>query len=83
MFRTFTTLAILALTVSAAQAGDLSSRIHDAAVAACASERVDGVGPASHYRAIADRCVERIANAAMARHQAEAQARAGAKLANN
>jgi hypothetical protein len=87
MFRMFTTAASLALTVTAAQAGDigsLSTRVHDAAVAACAPESVSNAGPAGHYGAITEHCINRLSNAAMAKYQAEADAKAArARLANN
>jgi len=83
MFRMFTTAAVLALTVTAAQAADLSSRIHEAAVAACAPESASSM-PASHYGAITQHCIDRISSAAMAKVQAEAQAKASrVKLAND
>jgi hypothetical protein len=75
MFRLSTTAAILALTVTAAQAGEsLTTRIHDAAVAACAPE-ASSSRPASHYRAITQSCVQRISNAATVKYQAAAEAK--------
>jgi len=85
MFRTFTTAAVLALTVTAAQAGtsdQLAARIHDAAVVACAPERVSGALPRSHYGAIDDQCVYRISRSAMDKYQAQAAAAQSSKLAN-
>ena len=87
MFRTFATGAILALTVTAAQAGttdQLAARIHDAAVTACAPERVSGALPRSHYGAIDDQCVYRISQSAMTKYQAQARAKTdeSARLAN-
>ena len=82
MFRTFATAAILALTVTAAQAGttdQLGARIHDAAVTACAPERVSGALPRSHYGAIDDQCVYRISQSAMTKYQAQAKATAAAR----
>ncbi len=81
MFRVFTTAAILTLTVAAAQAGEpLSIRIHNAAVAACAPESSNSL-PVSHYGVITQNCVTRISNAAMARIEADAQARTKASTA--
>ena len=85
MFRTFTTAALLALTINAAQAGtteQLATRIHDAAVVACAPERVSGALPRSHYGAIDDQCVYRISRSAMDKYQAQAAAAQSSKLAN-
>jgi hypothetical protein len=86
MYRTFTTAAILALTITAAQAGtsdQLATRVYDAAVTACAPESVSGVGPVSHYGAITEQCIYRLSNAATVKYQAEAEAKAArAKLAN-
>jgi hypothetical protein len=87
MRRTFTTATLLALTISAAQAGtsdQIAARIHDAAVAACAPEHVAEGFPRSHYGAIDDVCVYRISQAAMHKYQANARAKAdeNAKLAN-
>lgn len=87
MFRTLTTAAFVGLTITAAQAGNtdpLSTRIHDAAVAACAPESASVPGPIGHYGAITEQCIYRLSNAATAKHKAEAEARAArAKLANN
>jgi hypothetical protein len=81
MFRLFTTAAILALTVAAAQAGEtLTTRIHTAAVAACAPEASSHL-PASHYAAITDACVARLSNAAIVKYQTEADAKTKASTA--
>jgi len=85
MFRIFTTAAVLALTVTAAQAGtsdQLAARIHDAAVTACAPERVSGALPRSHYGAIDDQCVYRISQSAMTKYQNAAKADERSKVAN-
>jgi hypothetical protein len=83
MFRLFTIAAILALTVAAAQAGEsLTTRIHDAAVAACAPEAAS-VRPVFHYGAITRSCVERISNAATVKYQAAAEAKTKAATAVN
>src|SRR5215472_14541543 len=66
MLRLRTSTAILVLAISsltsAAQAGTdtLASRIHDAAVTACAPERASVMQPRAHYGAIDDQCVYRI-----------------------
>jgi hypothetical protein len=83
MFRTLTTAAIFALTVTGAQAGEsLSSRIHDAAVAACAPESSSNL-PAAHYAAITQACIARISSAAMTKYQAVAEAKSKAATAAN
>ena len=79
-------LAISSLTLSGAQAGTdtLASRIHDAAVTACAPERASGMLPHSHYGAIDEQCVYRISRSAMAKHEALAKASGeSTKLAHN
>jgi hypothetical protein len=86
MIRMFTTAAILALSLSAAQAETgtpLSVRIHDAAVTACAPERVSGTAPRAHYGAIEDQCVYRLSQSAMAKYQGLAKSGAATRLANN
>ena len=81
MFRTIATTAILALTVTAAQAGEsLDARVHEAAVKACAPESSDSL-PFSHYGAISKYCVARVSTAALARIQADAQAKTKASTA--
>ena len=81
MFRSFIAAAILALTAVTAQAGDsLATRIHFAAVQACAPESSASM-PVSHYGAITQRCVERISNTAVAKYQAEAEAKTKASTA--
>ena len=87
MRRTFTTATLLALTISAAQAGtsdQIAARIHDAAVAACAPEHVAQGLPRAHYGAIDDHCVYRISQSAMHKYEASARAKTDetAKLAN-
>jgi hypothetical protein len=85
MYRVFTTAAVLALTIATAQAGtsdQLTARIHDAAVAACAPERVTGGLPAAHYAAIDEQCIYRISRSAMTKYEALAKAAESSKLAN-
>ena len=75
MNRILTTTAILALTITAAQAASsdqIAARIHDAAVTACAPEHVSGAGPVSHYGAIDAHCVYRVSRSAMEKYQAMA-----------
>jgi hypothetical protein len=75
--------ALLVLTAGAAFAGEsLESRIHAAAVEACAPEAASN-RPLSHYGAITERCIERISNSAMAKYQAAADARMKASTAAN
>lgn len=79
MTRLITTVAFLALTVTAAQAetsDQLAARIHDAAVAACAPERATGMLPGAHYGAIDNQCIYRISRSAMIKYQAIASAKA-------
>jgi hypothetical protein len=84
MFRMFTTAAVLALSVTAAQAGDLSGRIHEAAVVACAPESVSHAGPVSHYGAITEQCIYQVSHATMAKYRAQAEAKvASVKVAND
>jgi hypothetical protein len=81
MFRTIATTAILALTVAAAQAGEsLDARVHEAAVKACAPESSDSL-PLSYYGAISQNCVARVSAAALAKIQADAQAKTNASTA--
>lgn len=66
------TLTIFPLALSAAQAGTetLASRIHDAAVTACAPVRATDALPRSHYGAIEAHCVYRLSRSAMAKYEA-------------
>jgi len=82
MLRTLTAAALLALTVSAAQAESLSERIHIAAVKACAAESSKAL-PLSHYSAITAACVQRISASAEAKYQAMAEAKTMASTASN
>ena len=85
MTRIFTTAAVLALTITAAQAAtsnQMAARIHDAAVTACAPERATGALPKAHYGAIDDQCVYRISQSAMRKYQAQAAAAQSSKFAN-
>jgi hypothetical protein len=62
VFRTFAVATILALTVSVAQAddsADLTARVHDAAVKACAAKVGDN-RRMSFYGAVFDHCVENV-----------------------
>jgi hypothetical protein len=83
MFRTFTTAAILALTITAAQAGEsLSTRIHNAAVEACSVES-NASAPVLYYGALTQHCIERISAAATVKYQAAAAAKTMASTAVN
>jgi hypothetical protein len=82
MLRTLTTAALLALTVSAAQAETLSERIHTAAVQACAVESSNAL-PLSHYSAITATCVQRLSATAEAKYQATAEAKTMSSTASN
>jgi hypothetical protein len=82
MLRTLTTAALLALTVSAAQAETLSDRIHTAAVKACAAESSSSL-PLSHYSAITAACVDRLSASAEAKYQSTADAKTMASTASN
>lgn len=66
MLRNFAIAAILVLAASSAQAEDnLSTRVHDAAVKACAAKIGDNL-PVSYYRAFSSRCVDRVTTMTMA-----------------
>jgi hypothetical protein len=79
MFRIFTTAALLALTISVAQAEDsLVSRIHDAAVRACAV-KIGASRPITMYRGCTGYCVKRVSADALAKYQANASAKAEQK----
>jgi hypothetical protein len=66
VFRKFAVAAILALAASSAQAEDsLTTRIHDAAVKACAAKIGDNL-PISYYRAFSAHCVDRVSADALA-----------------
>ena len=83
MLRTLTAAALLALTAASAQAGEtLATRIHTAAVAACAPETSSSL-PVSHYGAISHSCVERVSSAAQAKEKALAEAKTKASTAIN
>jgi hypothetical protein len=73
--------ALLALTATTASAAEtLESRVHAAAVEACAPE-ADARRPLSHYGAITERCIARISNSAMAKYQTAAETRMKASTA--
>ena len=75
--------ALLALTATAAWAGEtLDSRIHAAAVEACAPEAASN-RPLSHYGVITERCIARISNSAKAKYQAMAEEKLKASTAAN
>ena len=78
---------LLALTATTAWAGEsLESRIHAAAVEACATEAVPQAAASRavfHYGTISARCVDRISNSAMAKYQAMAEAKLKASTAAN
>ena len=60
MFRNFALAAILTLTAAgAAQAADLTARIHQAAVMACAPQSSASL-PLSHYQAITQACIDQV-----------------------
>lgn len=87
MFRTFTSLAILALTVTAAQAGAsnaLPARVQAAAEKACAVERFEG-RPYIYHDAIYQNCVARIGRQTQMKTEEATRAKASAhdRLANN
>jgi hypothetical protein len=88
MLRLTAALVLLtATTAGAASAGEsLESRIHAAAVEACAPLAVPeatGSGAVFHYGAISARCVDRISKSAMAKYQALAEAKRRASTAAN
>jgi len=76
VFRTFAAAAILTLAVSSAQADDsLTTRIHDAAVKACAAKVGDNL-PLSYYRALSAHCVDRVTTMTLASIHAKQVAQA-------
>ena len=77
------TAALVFLTATTAWAGEsLESRIHAAAVEACAPEAATN-RPQSHYRVITERCIARISSSAIAKYQATAEAKLKASSAAN
>jgi hypothetical protein len=75
VFRNFAIAAILVLAASSAQAEDsLSTRIHDAAVKACAAKIGDNL-PISYYRAFSAHCVDRVTTMTMSSIAAKQVAR--------
>lgn len=81
MFRT--TAVLLVLTAVTAQAGEsLATRVHVAAVTACAPESAASL-PVSHYGAISQYCVDRLTKTTLARLQADAAAKTKASTALN
>ena len=87
MFRICTTAALIALTISAAQAETLDQRIHDAAVKACEVETIPNASRTTLYGATNDVCVYRLSRTAKIKHENVAKAGAktteSSKLANN
>jgi hypothetical protein len=87
MFRMCTISALIALTISAAQAETLAQRIHDAAVKACEVETIPNASRTTLYGAINDTCVYRLSRTAKIKHENVAKAGAktteSSKLANN
>ena len=76
MFRTFAVAAIISLTaVATAQADDLSTRVHDAAVKVCAAKVGDNL-PLSYYRALTSHCADRVSADALATIRARQVAKA-------
>jgi hypothetical protein len=84
MFRTFAIAAILALAATApVQAEDsLTSRIHDAAVKACAA-KVGASLPLTFYGPINAHCVDKVSADAMAKILATRVAKTEASTATN
>ena len=83
MFRTFAVATILVLAVSSAQAEDsLTTRIHDAAMKACAAKVGDNL-PITYYRALIAHCVDRVSATALASIRAKEVAKADTPTAAN
>ena len=60
MLRTFAVAAILSLTALSAQAEDnLTTRVHEAAVKACAAKIGDNL-PITYYRALSAHCADAV-----------------------
>ena len=71
MTRICTAAALIALTAAAqAEPSALETRIHDAAVKACAVETIPKASLTSLYGAIEDHCVYRVSREAMHKHLA-------------
>ena len=83
MFRSFAVAATLALAIFPAQAEDsLTTRIHEAAVKACAA-KVGANLPIIYYRAFSEHCVDQVSAAALAAIRAREVAKAEAPSAAN
>jgi hypothetical protein len=85
VFRPFAVATFLALAISAAQADDsLESRVHDAAVKACAAKVGDN-RRMSFYGAVFDHCVESVTADTLAsmRAKQDAKDKTGASTAAN
>lgn len=81
MTRTFALAALLSLSaVAVAQAGTLATRVHEAAVEACAVESGASL-PSAHYAAITKTCVDRLSATALRKVAMEASARTHASTA--
>ena len=79
---TFSLISGAAVAPAQADTVSLTQRVHDAAVKACAPERISGMTPSAHYGAIDEQCVYRLSHAAMARAESQAAAGAASKVAN-
>ena len=75
MFRTFAIAAMLSLATAARAEDSLATRIHDAAVKACAAKIGDNL-PMTYYRALSAHCVDRVSAIALATIRARQVAQA-------
>jgi hypothetical protein len=75
MFRIFAVAAILSLTTEVQADDSLPTRVHDAAVKACAAKIGDNL-PITYYRALSAHCVDRVSADALASIRARQVAQA-------
>jgi hypothetical protein len=84
MFRMFTAVALIGLVATPALAETaFESRVHEAAIAACAVEAAPGAGPASHYGKIVENCVSRLSREALSKAEQSAKLAAAGRIAGN
>ena len=82
MHRIFAFAAILSLSTAAQAEDSLASRIHDAAVKACAAKVGDNL-PLIYYRALSTHCVDSVSADVMARILARQVAKTEGSTATN
>ena len=82
MHRMFAVATILSLSTAAQAEDSLASRIHDAAVKACAAKVGDNL-PLIYYRALSTHCADSVSADVMARILARQVAKTNASTATN